>query len=115
MEGFKLPDILRDMKKFTAGNLIKTISNHPTESRDWMLDDFKSAGRAKAQNTNFQFWRQDNRPIELFSNKVIDQKVEYIHNNPVEAGFVDAPEKYRLSSAINYAGGEGLLEVITLW
>ena len=34
----------------------------------------------------------------------IDQRLEYIHNNPVEAGIVLSPEDYLYSSAINYAG-----------
>lgn len=41
----------------------------------------------------------DNHPFFLFSNKLIQQKVDYIHYNPVEAGFVNQPQKWRLSSA----------------
>ncbi|MBK7690957.1 MAG: hypothetical protein IPJ31_07525 [Bacteroidetes bacterium] len=43
----------------------------------------------------FQFWQQHNQPIVLDNNFLIDQKVEYIHNNPVEAGFVEKPEDWR--------------------
>jgi hypothetical protein len=37
---------------------------------------------------SLQFWRHDNHPIELWSNKVIYEKINYIHNNPVEGGLV---------------------------
>ncbi|MGI8600088.1 MAG: hypothetical protein ACR2KB_12620 [Chitinophagaceae bacterium] len=47
----------------------------------------------------------------MISNKFKDQKLDYIHNNPVEAGFVDIPEEYRYSSARDYAGGKGILDV----
>ncbi len=50
--------------------------------------------RAGSKNSNVkksQFWQQHNKPIELWSPNVIDQKVDYIHNNPVEAGFVNEP------------------------
>lgn len=114
-EGFVLPDILRDMKKFTSGQLLRTIAKNKKEGRkEWMFDAFRAAGEYKAQNRRYQFWRQDNQPIVLYTNKVIDQKVNYIHANPVKAGFVDSAEKYRLSSAIDYAGGKGLLDVIIL-
>jgi len=115
-DGFLLPNIFRDFKKFTSKELLKAIAENDQESRQerW-LALFARAGKYNSNNSKYQFWRQDNRPIELFSNKVIDQKVEYIHNNPVEAGFVDSAKKYRLSSAIDYAGGKGLLEVIPLW
>jgi putative transposase len=56
-------------------------------------------------------WRNDNHPIELYSNAVIDQKVNYIHYNPVEAGIVDAPSDYLYSSARNYCGEMGLIDV----
>ncbi len=51
---------------------------------------------------------------ELISNKSKDQKLDYIHNNPLEAGFVDIPEDYRYFSARDYAGGKGILDVAFL-
>ena len=56
-----------------------------------------------------QFWRHANKPIELWSNKVIEEKINYVHQNPVEAGLVFRPEDYRYSSAVDYSGEKGLL------
>ncbi len=50
-------------------------------------------------------------PMELATNKIMDQKLDYLHVNPVAAGYVNEPEHWRFSSAIDYAGGLGLLEV----
>ncbi|QVL48741.1 MAG: hypothetical protein KFB96_24850 [Thiocapsa sp.] len=47
--------------------------------------------------------------------EMLRQKLEYIHNNPVKRGFVDAPEHWRWSSARGYAGGRGVVEVYTGW
>jgi hypothetical protein len=64
-----------------------------------------------ASNVNqYQFWRHDNHPIELWSNKVIDGKIYYVHKNPVEAGLVFRAEDYIYSSAVDYAGEKGLLD-----
>jgi putative transposase len=94
-----LSDIVRDFKKFTAQQLLKAIQV-PTESRrDWMLPLFKKAGTKNANNTHYQFWIQDNHPVELFSLKFIIQKLNYIHDNPVKAGIVEAPHMYLHSSA----------------
>ena len=50
-------------------------------------------------NETYQFWQQDeSHPIELWSSEVMDQKLEYIHNNPVVAGWVDEPEHHLYSS-----------------
>ncbi|MGK7391841.1 MAG: REP-associated tyrosine transposase [Candidatus Cyclobacteriaceae bacterium M2_1C_046] len=105
--------IIRDLKKYTSSRIIREIQNNPQESRKkWMLSIFKNAGLKNPNNTIYQFWRQDNHPIELTTNEMIDQKLDYIHNNPVEAGIVHSPEEYLYSSAKNYAGlGEYLIEV----
>jgi len=52
----------------------------------------------------------DNKPIELWSNKVITEKNNYIHNNPVKEGLVLRPEDYVSSSARDYSGEKGLLD-----
>ncbi len=109
---FLLQDILRDFKKFTSKKLIHAIQENNQESRkEWMLSIFKSAGEYNSNNTNYQFWRQDNKPIEVFSNAIIDQKLDYLHNNPVEERIVEQPEDYIYSSARDYAGQKGLLYI----
>lgn len=72
--------------------------------------------RFKTSNVNqYQFWRHDNHPIELWSNRVIWQKINYTHKNPVKAGLVTNAEEYQYSSAIDYADEKGLLEDIVVF
>lgn len=79
-----------------------------------MLWLFSSAGKKNPNNQDYQFWQQDNHPEELISNSFIEQKLNYLHRNPVVAGFVEFPEQYLLSSAKDYCGQKGLLEVVLL-
>lgn len=109
-----LSDILRDWKKFTSGTILKAMREEPESRREWMLPLFAQAGHRNANNEKFQFWQQDNHPLELFGSTFIEQKLNYIHNNPVEAGLVDFPEQFRYSSGRDYAGTKGLLEVLIL-
>ena len=105
-------EIIRDFKKFTSKQIIKTIADHPGESRkEWMLEIFRAQGAENSRNSTYQFWRQDNQPKELFSSVFTSQKLAYIHNNPVEAGIVDKAEEYLYSSARDYHEGKhvGLL------
>lgn len=75
----------------------------------------KEVGKQNANNTHFQFWRQDNKPIEFYSSAVIDQKPDYLDDHPVVEGLVDSPEQYLYSSARDYYGtGKGLLDVVLL-
>lgn len=111
-EGFKQEDIIRDFKKYTAKEIIKLISQGSHESRkSWMLSYFKNAGLKNSNNKKYQFWQQQFHPIELFSNRMMDSKLEYIHNNPVKAGIVEKPEDYLYSSARDYCGRKGLIEI----
>ncbi len=112
-----LSAILRDFKKFTSKEIVRSIKENKEESRrEWMLEIFAREGGKNSRNKDFQFWRQDNHPQELYSSKFILQKRNYIHNNPVEAGIVEKPEHYLYSSAKDYFYQErcGLLEVVFL-
>ena len=107
-DGCLLQDILRDFKKFTSKAIIKAIEENPVESRkEWLLKQFKT-------EKGYSFWRGDNKPIELWSNAVIDQKLNYIHQNPVEEGLVFRAEDYRYSSACDYAGEDGMLDILVI-
>jgi putative transposase len=93
--------IIRNIKKYTAVKIFQAIESNPEESRKALfLYLFKKEGRRNNNNTNFQFWQQNNHPIELATNEMIDQRLDYIHNNPVTAGIVLSPEHYLYSSAI---------------
>jgi putative transposase len=95
-----LSNVLRDFKSFTAKAIIKAIEENPQESRkEWLLKQFQFHGNISHQKQLMQFWKHDNHPFFLYSNKMIQQKVDYIHFNPVEAGFVNLPQDWRLSSA----------------
>lgn len=96
----KLSDVLRDFKAYTAKMLVDAISTNLQESRrELWMHQFRYHAGLSAQKQEHQFWKHDNHAFSLHSNKLIDQKIDYIHNNPVEAGFVTEPESWRLSSA----------------
>ncbi|AKQ46768.1 transposase [Rufibacter radiotolerans] len=111
--GEKLEYILRDLKRHTSKELTKAIEGNIHESRRaWMLWMFERAGSQNPNNTKYQFWQQHNHPIELSTNLLLEQRLEYLHQNPVEAGWVEEPDHYLYSSARDYAGQKGLVEVM---
>ncbi len=110
-EGRKPELLLGDFKRYTSKKIVQAIRDNPAESRrDWLLEQFKKAADRSTNVTNFQFWRHDNMPIELWSNKVIEEKLNYVHYNPVVEGLVFRPEDYVYSSAIDYSGEKGMLD-----
>jgi putative transposase len=109
----KPDELIRDFKSYTSKKVIALIESNVQESRrEWLLNSFKKAASANSNNTKNQFWQQHNKPIELWSPDVIQQKIDYTHNNPVEAGFVESDYEYLYSSARDYSGIKGLVNVI---
>jgi len=100
MEGdLNLGDLLRDFKSFTSKKIIKLIGENNEESRrEWLLYLFKYFGEKNKHNVHNQFWQQENHPFELYSDKLIEEKINYIHNNPVAARIVTEAESYVYSS-----------------
>ena len=102
--------LIGDFKRFTSKAIVKAIIENPKESRkEFLVEQFRKAGNNASNVNQYQFWRHDNHPVELWSNKVIDEKIDYIHQNPVEAGLVFRAEDYIYSSAVDYAGEKGLV------
>ena len=100
------------MKKFTAVNLLAAIQSDKESRREWMLNCFGQAGVINSNNKHFQFWQQDNHPIECSTPLVLKQKMEYIHENPVRAGFVENAEEWLYSSAGDYyKNKKGFIEI----
>ena len=107
-----MQNILRDFKAFTSRRLKEVIRENKRESRkEWIVRMMRQAGKQNRNNRDWQLWQQHNHPIELSTNERLNQRLNYLHNNPVVAGFVDRPECWKYSSAGDYAGRKGLLEV----
>jgi REP element-mobilizing transposase RayT len=107
----KLSDLIRDFKKFTAKTILEKIQSDPESRREWMLERFKLATESHSRNKNFQFWQYGNHPEEIYSNKFMWSKLDYIHLNPVRAGIVEKASHYIYSSASNYVSDIGLLKI----
>ncbi len=104
--------LLGRFKSYTSKALQTEIAQNNLESRKaWMQWMFERAGALTSNVKAGMFWQHHNKPIELWSIDVIEQKVHYIHQNPVTAGFVLYPEHWKYSSAVDYSGGKGVVDV----
>ncbi len=106
----KLEDIVRDMKKHTSMELKEVIKNNVHESRkEWIIWMMERAGKKNGNNKDWQFWQQHNKPLEITGQQMSDEKLLYIHQNPVQAGFVTREEDWKYSSARDFCGMKGLV------
>ncbi|MDD4236722.1 MAG: transposase [Bacteroidales bacterium] len=102
--------VIGDLKRFTSKAIVKAIQENPKESRkEFLLEQFSNAAKKSSNVRDYKFWQHENHPIELWSSKVTNEKINYVHYNPVKAGFVYKPEEYIYSSAKDYFGEKGLV------
>lgn len=80
-----------------------------------MLHQFKYFASCHQRNNTYQLWEHDIHPIELSSREFTQQRIDYIHQNPVVAGLVYRAEDYIYSSASNYAGLDQIIDVDCLF
>ena len=107
-----LSDVIRDFKRFTSNKIMAEVESNDRESRkEWLEMVFKYHAKYNSRVNDKQFWTHENHAIELVDNKMVDSRVDYIHTNPVRAGWVENAEDYLYSSARNYAGRKGQLGI----
>lgn len=103
IEGKELGLIWRNIKSYTAMKVINTIMNNAKESRkENLLHIFESAGKASSSNTKYKFWEYESHPVLLENTEMYNQRLDYLHWNPVKAGFVAEPWHWLYCSAIDY-------------
>ena len=101
-----LSGVMRDFKKYTSKKIIGTIPEINESRKEWLLNRFQTG------LDSFQVWQEGMHPVELYTKRFTDQKMDYIHNNPVEAGLVREPQDYLLSSAADYyVNRKGLVKI----
>jgi REP element-mobilizing transposase RayT len=101
---------VKHFKSYTARRLIDHLESQNALTLLQELSFYKARHKIQSQ---YQFWQEGSHPQLIEGDVMMLQKLEYMHNNPVKRGYVDDPVHWRYSSARNYAGLPGLIEVQT--
>ena len=104
-------DIAR-LKSYTAKQLIVYLNGNNVKQ---ILEQLAFYKKAHKTDRAYQFWQEGTHPEWIQNDEMMRQKIDYIHNNPVKRGYVDEAIHWRYSSARNYMGQVGLLEICTEW
>ena len=108
----KLDKIIGEMKSYTSTRFKTLINENQQESRkEWLVWMFERAGKKNSNNNEWQFWQQHNKPLEITGQEMFDKTLDYIHQNPVVAGFVIRPEDWKYSSAKDFSGMKALVQL----
>jgi REP element-mobilizing transposase RayT len=109
--GTDLSKTIASFKSYTARRMVERL----LEIRSPVLELLAFHKARHKLDRAYQVWQEGSHPQLIQGEAMMRQKLEYTHNNPVARGYVDDPLHWRYSSARNYAGLPGLLEVETRW
>lgn len=101
-----------DFKSYTARRILDYLHEQKATTLLEQLMMFKARHKT---GQDYQLWQESSHPQLIKDDAMMRQKLEYIHFNPIKRGYVDDPTHWRYSSARNYGGQHGLLEVATSW
>ena len=103
----------RDFKKYTTPVILKTIEMEMDFRRDWMMQRFEDYGKPLRRIEKFHLWQNCSSPlwIDCQQPRYLLDRIAHIHENPVRERIVEQPEAYIYSSARDYAGMRGLVNV----
>ena len=113
-EPYQLSYTIRDFKRHSARTILNQIQNEPESRRENFVSLFKKAAKKSSRSKNFKFWKTGNHAIEVYNEKFLWDKINYIHNNPVAEKFVAKPEHWLYSSALNYSEEESVLPEVAV-
>ena len=94
-----LSSIIRDYKRYTSGRISDLLGEAKNKR---LLRYFRSVARREERGNEHKIWQSGSHPVLIESGEFFDQKLEYIHNNPVIKGYVERPAHWKFSSARNY-------------
>jgi len=100
--GDDLHALMRDFKRFTSRNIHdRLVADGRGSILSWLE---RAAQCARRERGEFSFWQDGFHPQAIHSRSVLEQKLRYLHENPVRKGLVATPEDWWYSSASWYAG-----------
>jgi len=103
-----LSQVIRDFKRHTAKEILAVARQ---DNKLWLLKQFEFFKDVHKGDSQHQIWQEGFHPQAITTEDMLRQKLDYVHYNPVRIGFVDYPEDWRYSSARNYLGRDGVLEI----
>jgi len=96
------PDLARTIQSFKRHTSRKLLQWAETKNKTWLINQFAYFRKKYKYTSVHQVWQEGVHPEFIQGDNMLQQKIEYIHANPVRRGYVDAPEHWRYSSARNY-------------
>ena len=111
--GNELQEIIRDFKKFTSKSILEAIKENPESRREWLLNKFSYAADRIKRGKNYKVWKDGFHPVILDTPEKLEQRINYIHQNPRELQLVNH-ERHWINSSYNAYTDEPYVPIVKL-
>jgi len=103
---------MRSFKSYTAKQILKLLQEKNVKT---ILDQLSFYKKAHKVDATYQLWQEGYAPKLIVDDKMMIDRINYIHNNPIKRGYVDEAKHWRYSSARDYEDEKGLIDVERFW
>jgi len=112
-QGHTFAVVIRHLKKTIATKIMEVIEDEPDPRKEWMLARFENFSQCLKRLEKHPLWQDCNHPIHIESGNRASllEHISYIHENPVRDRIVEFPDEYLFSSARDYSGMKGLVNI----
>ena len=106
--GDNLAEKIRLFKSYTARQIINYLKK---QRADNLCQKFRINAKESGTKSKFRLWQKGFHPKQIIGDKMMLQKIDYIHKNPVKAGYARKEQEWKYSSIHNYIGQEAPIEI----
>ncbi|NQT64965.1 MAG: transposase [FCB group bacterium] len=109
----KSDNLSEKVKRFKSFTATEIVNYYSSTLKTKHLKKFKYIN--KLTHSKHKIWEEGFHPVMIENPETMSVKLKYVHENPVRRGYVDEAESWKYSSARNYSGQKGLIDVVTEW
>ena len=112
-EGYNFSIIMRDMKKHMTKKILEAVAAEPDMRKKWMLARFENYNLCLKRIEKYALWQNCSNPVYVTTSDTqqLYDHIHFIHENPVRDAVVEHAEDYIFSSARDYAGIKGMVNI----
>lgn len=99
---------MQSIKSYTAKQILDLLKS---KNNQLYLKQLSYSRKRGKKESAYQVWQEGYHPKQISTEKMLHQKINYVHFNPVKRGYMDKPEDWRYSSARDYSGGNGFINI----
>lgn len=113
-DGYNLNEIIQQYRRFTTDKILESLDTEPVLRKSWMMDKIEKSKGLFSSEKKIVLWQEDLTAITVDGSNIseVAECLHSLHQSAVRDRVVNIASDYVYSSAADYAGHEGLVEIV---